>query len=73
MIIESSMSCLLEQRVKYPLKTIGIIEAYFPQKRIETICGVSTIGSLLISGISYLKIHGLPSSSPECLLETANH
>ena len=52
-IIESSMACLLEQRVKYPLKTIGIMEAYIPQKRIETICVVSTIGFLLISGISY--------------------
>ena len=67
-IIESSMACLSEQRVKYPLKDIGIIEAYFPQKMIETICGVSTIGSLLISVLSYLKIHGLPSSSPERLL-----
>ena len=67
-IVESSMACLIEQRLKYPLNTIGIIEAYVPQKRIKTICGVSTIGSLLISGISYMKIQGLPSPSPERLL-----
>ena len=65
-IIESSMACLIQQ-AKYPLNTIGIIESYVPQKKIETIGGVSTIGSLFISGISYMKIHGLPSSSPERL------
>ena len=66
--VESTMACLLEQRVMYPLKDIGIIEAYFPQKKVETICSMSTIGSLLISGLTYLKIHGLPSSSPERIL-----
>ena len=68
LVIESSMACLLEQQLSYPLNKTGIIEAYLPQKKIETICGVSTIGSLLISGLSYLQIHGLPSSSPESLL-----
>ena len=63
------MACLIEQRLKYPLNTIGIIEAYVPQKRIETICEVSTIGSLLISGKFYMQTHGLPSPSPERLLK----
>ena len=67
-IIKSSLACLLEPRLKYPLSRIGIIDALLPQRKIETICGVSAIGSVLIAGISYLQIHGLPSSSLEKLL-----
>ena len=57
MFIKASKAYLLEQRLRYPLSQIGIIEAYLPQKKIKTICRVSTIGSLFISGLSYLKIH----------------
>ena len=57
MFIKASKAYLLEQRLRYPLSQIGIIEAYLPQKKIKTICRVSTIGSLFISGLPYLKIH----------------
>ena len=67
-IIESALACLLETRLKYPLSMAGIIEAFLPQRKIEFICVVSTIGSMLISGITYLTVHGLPSFSPERLL-----
>ena len=62
------MACVLEHRLRYPINQIGIIEAYLPQKKIETICGVSTISSLFILGLLYIQIHGLPSSSPEMVL-----
>ena len=68
-IIESSMACLSEQRVKYPLKDNRIIEAYFPQKNIETICGVSTIGSMRISSLSSFWVSSnsdTVSSNHEC-------
>ena len=67
-IIESAMICLLEQRLKYPIKKIGILEAFIPQRKIEVLSGVTTIGKFIISGLEYLKIHRLPSPSQERLL-----
>ena len=67
-IIESSLICLLEQRQRHPISKIGILEAFVPQQKIEVLSGVTTLGSVVISGVEYLKIHGLPSYSSEQLL-----
>ena len=32
-IVESAIACLLEQRLRYPLNKIGILEAFVPQKK----------------------------------------
>ena len=44
------------------------MEAYVPQKKIEVLSGVAAIGTVIIAGIEYLKIHELPSSSQDPLL-----
>ena len=67
-IVESAMACLLEQRLRYPLNKIGILETFVPQKKIEVLSGVAGFDTIIISGIEYLKIHGLPSSSQDRLL-----
>ena len=67
-IIEAALSCLLEQRLKYPIVKIGILEAYLPQRKIEVLTGTTTLATILIAGLEYLKYYGLPSTGEECLL-----
>ena len=62
-IVEAAVICLLEHRTEYPLEKFGIIEAYLPQRKIEVLSGAAAIGSIIIVGIEYLKIHGLPCTS----------
>ena len=58
-IIESAMICLLEQRLKYPIEKIGILEAFIPQRKIEVLSGVTTVGTVIILCLEYLKIQFL--------------
>ena len=44
------------------------MEAYVPQRKIEVLSGVAAVGTVIISGIEYLEIDGLPSSSQDRLL-----
>ena len=37
LIIEAAWSCLLEQRLNYPIVKVGILEAYLPQRKIEVL------------------------------------
>ena len=66
--VEAAISCLLEHRLEYSLEDFGIIEPFGMQKKIEVIVGSATIGTIVIAGIEYLKIHGLPCTSPDRLL-----
>ena len=68
MIIEAALSCLLEQQLKYPKVKIGILEAYLPQRKIEKLTDATTLATILISGLEYLKYYGLPSTGEERLL-----
>ena len=67
-IVEAAVICLLEHRIEYSLEKFGIIEAYCLQRKIEVLGGAATIGSIIIAGIEYLKIHGLPCTSQDRLL-----
>ena len=68
LIIEAALSCLLEQRLKYPIVKIGILEAYLPQRKIEVLTSTTTLATILIAGLGYLKYYGLPSTGEERLL-----
>ena len=60
--------CLLEHQLEYSLENFGIIEPFGMQKKIEVIVGSTTIGTIIIAGIEYLKEYGLPCTSPDRLL-----
>ena len=62
LIIEAAWSCLLEQRLKHPIVKVGILEAYLPQKKIEVLTGATTLATILIAGLEFLKYYGLPST-----------
>ena len=67
-IVEAAVICLLEHRTEYLLEKFGIIKAYWPQRKIKVLSGAAAIGSIIIVGIEYLKIHGLPCTSRDRLL-----
>ena len=67
-MVEAAVICLLEHRTTYPLEKFGIIEAYCLQRKIEVVGGAATIGTIIIAGIEYLKIHGRPCTSQDSLL-----
>ena len=67
-LVEAAMICLIEQRTEYPLEKFGITEAYLRQRKIKVLSGTAAIGSLIIAGIEYLKIHSLPCVSQDRLL-----
>ena len=67
-MVEAAVICLLEHRTEYPLERFGIIEAYCLQRKIEVLVGTATIGTVIIAGIEYLRIHGLPCTSQDRLL-----
>ena len=67
-IVEAAVICLIEPRTQYPLEKFGITAAFLPQRKIEVLNGTTAIGSIIISGIEYLKIHGLPCISQDRLL-----
>ena len=68
LIIEAAWFCLLEQWLRHPIEKIGILEAYIPQKKIEVLAGATTLGTIIISGLEYLKYYGLPSTGEGRLL-----
>ena len=67
-IVEAAVICLVEHRTESPLEKFGITEAYLPQRKIEVLSGTAAIRSIIIVGIEYLKIHGLPCISQDRLL-----
>ena len=67
-MVEAAVICLLEHRLEYPLERFGIIEAFCLQRKIEVLVGTATISTVIIAGIEYLRIHGLPCTSPDRLL-----
>ena len=66
--VEAAISCLLEYRLEYPLENFGFVEAFGLQKKIEVLVGTATIGTIIIAGIEYFKVHGLPCTSPDRML-----
>ena len=67
-IIKSVLIFLLKPRQGYTISKIGILEAYVPAHRIEVLAGTTTLASIVISGLEYLKLHGIPSLSQDRLL-----
>ena len=67
-IIKSVLIFLLKPRQGYTLSKIGILEAYVPAHKIEVLAGTTTLASIVISGLEYLKLHRVPSLSQNRLL-----
>ena len=67
-IIESALIYLLEPRLEYWLSQIGILEAYVPAGRIGVLAGATTLASIVISGIEFLRLHRVPTLSHDRLL-----
>ena len=66
-IKESALICLLEPRQRYSLSEIGILEAYVLAHKIEVLAGTTTLASIVISGLEYLKLQGIPCLSQDRL------
>ena len=60
-IVESALICLLEPRKEYPLSKFGILDAYVPAHHIEVLTGVTTLASIIISGLEFFKSYGVPN------------
>ena len=67
-IVESALICLLEPRKEYPLSKFGILDAYIPAHRIEVLTGVTTLASIIISGLEFFKSYGVPNQKEDRLL-----
>ena len=59
---------MLEPRQGYRLSQIGILEAYVPAHRIEVLAEATTLASIVISGLEFLKLYGVPTLSHDRLL-----
>ena len=70
-IVESSLVCLLEPRREYPLSKFGILDV--PAHPIEVLTGTTTLASILLSGLYFLGIYGLPDQKENRLLGKAKH
>ena len=67
-IIESALICLLEPRQNYQLSKVGILDACVPARRIEVLIGATTLASIVISGLDFLKTYGVPNQADSRLL-----
>ena len=67
-IIEAAIICLLEPRKGIRLSKFGILEAYVPAKKIKVLAGTTTLASIMISGLEFLKLHGILMLSEDRLL-----
>ena len=66
-IIESALICLLEPRQNHQLSKVGILNAYVPARRIEVLTGATTLASIVISGLEFLKTYEVPNQA-DCRL-----
>ena len=67
-IIESALVCLLEPRREHPLSKFGILDAYVPAHHIEVLAGVTTLASIILSGLRFLQVYGVPNQKEDRLL-----
>ena len=65
--------CLLEHRLEYPLSRFGLLEAFVPAHRIEVLTGAVTLSSILLSGLHFMRVYGLPNQSETRLLGKEDH
>ena len=61
-IVEASLVCLLEHRLEYPLSRFGLLDAFVPAHRIEVLTGAVTLSSILLSGLHFMRVYGLPGN-----------
>ena len=72
-IVEASLVCLLEHRLEYKLSRFGLLDAFVPAHRIEVLTGAVTLSSILLSGLHFMRVYGLPNQSETRLLGKEDH
>ena len=72
-IVESSMCCLIEPRREFPLEKYGVLEAYIPAERIDVISATTILTSIILSGLRFFQVYGLPDKRDHRLLGKAKH
>ena len=72
-IVESSMCCLIEPRREYPIEQYNILDAYIPSERIDVVSATTTLTSIILSGLRFFQVYGLPDKRNHRLLGKAKH
>ena len=67
-IVESSVCCLIEPRREFPIEKFGILDAYIPSERIDVVSATTTLTSIILSGLRFFQVYGLPDRRNHRLL-----
>ena len=67
------MCCLIESRREFPIEQFGILEAYIPAERIDVVSATTTLRSIVLSGLRFFQVYGLPNKRENRLLGKAKH
>ena len=67
-IVESAMLGLIEPRRDFPIEKFGILDAYVPSQRIEVVSATTMLASIILSGLRFFQIYGLPDQRDHRLL-----